>query len=201
LVEETPTRAVEHWDAIAATRWGRYITAAESALIEQAQTEAPAPRYALDIGCGGGRWTRFLLDRGWAVTSLDVDPDAVATTAARNPTAHCLLVGVADRELPVADHSVSLILCIEVLPVAHSDWFFREAHRVLVPGGVLVTVAWNSSSVRGKVTDAASRIRSRAPTTRPRTAPGDATSWPRDSAWWPNTACAGPRSGVAATPA
>jgi SAM-dependent methyltransferase len=148
---------------LAGTRWGRYITAAESDVIERAQEEARSPRSALDVGCGGGRWTRFLLERGWSVTSLDVDPGAVRATAARNPASTCLLVDPGSGELPAADRSVSLIVCIEVLPVSHSDWFFDEAHRVLTQGGRLVTVAWNSSSLRGRFADAVSRIRHRKP--------------------------------------
>jgi hypothetical protein len=58
---------------------------------------------------------------------------------------------------------VSLVVCIEVLPVAHSDWFSDEAHRVLTPGGRLVTVAWNRSSLRGRLADAFSHIRHRGP--------------------------------------
>jgi ubiquinone/menaquinone biosynthesis C-methylase UbiE len=163
LTNKPQMSAVEHWEMSASTRWGQYITAAETAMIERALKEAPFPRRALDVGCGGGRWTRHLLDHGCTVTSVDVDQEAVDTTAARNPTATCLLVNARASAWPVADRSVSLIACIEVLPVSHSDWFFEEARRVLTQGGQLVTVAWNKSSLRGQVGDAFSRIRDRTP--------------------------------------
>lgn len=155
--------AVEHWERVAATRWGRYISAEEEAQVLRAAAEAPPPRHALDIGCGGGRWTRLLLDRGWTTTSLDVDPRAVAATAARNPGADCRLVRPDARELPSDDGSASLLVCIEVEPVVSAEWFPAEAGRVLVRGGRLVTVVWNRASLRGWATDTASRLRGRGP--------------------------------------
>ena len=154
---------VAYWDDVAAQRWGQYISEVETAAIDDAQRAAPEPRRALDVGCGTGRWTRLLLDRGWAVTGLDVSDDTLSVYAERNPDAEALQVPMDNRTLPAADRAVSLVICIEVRAVAHSDWFLQEAHRVLAPGGRLVTVVWNRWSLRGLATDAASRLRRRGP--------------------------------------
>ena len=37
--------------------------------------------YALDLGCGAGRDTRFLLEQGFAVIAVDSDPHAIALLA------------------------------------------------------------------------------------------------------------------------
>ena len=153
--------SVQYWDAIASSRWGRYISAAEAAAIESARTAAPAPRTAVDAGCGGGRWTRLLLDHGWSVTGFDVDPDAIRQCRDRNPEADCLIVDADNERLPVADSSASLVVCIEVLAVVRSAWFLREARRVLVPGGRLVAVVWNRHSLRGLLADSSARIRAK----------------------------------------
>jgi SAM-dependent methyltransferase len=150
---------VEYWDQVATRSWGGYITALEAHTIVQAQQAAPQPLHALDVGCGGGRWSRLLRDLGWSVTALDVDPDALAACADLNPGIDCRLVGPEDRQLPAEDASVSLVVCIEVREVAHSDWFLPEVRRVLRPGGQLVAVTWNRTSLRGQVADAVSRIR------------------------------------------
>jgi len=55
---------------------------------------------------------------------------------------------------------VQLLLCIEVQPVVQSEWFFGEAARVLVPGGLMVAVTWNSVSLRGAAATALGRLRS-----------------------------------------
>lgn len=152
-----------YWEDLNGRAWGRYITARETAAIEAAQRAAPAPRRALDVGCGGGRWTRLLLDRGWAVTSIDVDPASVRACAELNPEADCSVVPADAEKLPAGDESVSLLLCIEVQPVVQADWFLPEVRRVLAPGGRMVLVTWNRWSFRGLATDAASWVRERRP--------------------------------------
>lgn len=43
---------------------------------------------------------------------------------------------------------MNLLLCIEVEAVCNQDWFITEAHRVLTPGGILVTTILNKASLR-----------------------------------------------------
>jgi SAM-dependent methyltransferase len=150
---------VAYWDWLNTRRWGRYITAEEKAAIDRAAESVPSPRCALDVGAGSGRFTRHLLDRGWSVTSVDVHPDAVDRCRARNPEAEVLQVDEDTDRLPAPAGSVSLVICIEVRAVVHSDWFLPEVRRVLVPGGRLVTVTWNRTSARGMFATAMSRRR------------------------------------------
>jgi SAM-dependent methyltransferase len=119
------------------------------------------PMEALEIGCEGGRWSSLLAGLGWSITCTDVDAEVLARCAARLPEARCVVVEPGDRTLPLADASVSLVLCIEVQPVIQSDWFPREVVRVLRPGGELVGVTWNRLSARGMATDLMSRVRGR----------------------------------------
>lgn len=146
-----------YWAAIANTRWGLYITALEREALEVANARADGPSDAIDIGCGDGRWTAFLAERGWAVTSIDVDAAAIVISGNRTPTARHVLVEPTSEVLPVEDRSVALALGIEV-NVVHRQWFPGEAARVLKPGGVLVGVAWNSRSVRGVLARARARF-------------------------------------------
>jgi SAM-dependent methyltransferase len=97
------------------------------------------------------------------LTCTDVDENAVGLCAQRLPEARCVLVDPADTALPVGDSSMSLILCVEVMPVVRSHWFAKEAARALAPGGMLVAVVWNRFSARGLLADAASRLRHRQP--------------------------------------
>ena len=53
-------------------------------LVEKAEALVPAgkqERRALDLGCGAGRNTRFLLARGWHVTAVDAEPAAIAAVS------------------------------------------------------------------------------------------------------------------------
>ena len=40
---------------------------------------------ALDIGCGAGRWCRFLADHGYRVTRIDLQPELIWTNRLRYP--------------------------------------------------------------------------------------------------------------------
>ena len=75
---------------------------------------APAPRSALDAGCGEGETLARL---GGALpahpVAIDLDPEAANFTAQRFPQAEVLSGSV--YELPFADASFELVLCLEVL--------------------------------------------------------------------------------------
>ena len=99
----------------------------------------------LEIGCGGGFNTRrFAQDfPGWRLTSIDYDPEMVATATER-------LADLSDRvEVSVGDATslgfpdASFDVAISVLVWHHvGEWekATSEAMRVLRPGGKLVVV-------------------------------------------------------------
>ncbi len=145
------------WEVVATTRWGSHISDRERAAILEADRLAGSPGTVLDVGCDGGRWSRFLADRGWQPICIDVDPESVETCALRLPEATCICLDKDYDRLPCEDQSVNLVLCIEVPPVLYSKWFLPECRRVLDPDGLLVTVFWNRGSVRGRFASARAR--------------------------------------------
>ena len=100
--------------------------------------DAP-PGLAVDLGCGGGRDTLELLDRGWSVVAVDREPAATERVEAIVPEAH------ADRLRTLAEplETVEIPSCLLVnasysLPFCAPDRFAAMWSRVreaIVPGG------------------------------------------------------------------
>lgn len=105
----------------------------------------------LDVGCGRGRYLedpvpfrrdlRILKGKAGRVIGMDVDP-----AARENP---CIdeFIPILGETWSLADGSIDLIVCDNVLEhLAEPATLFREARRVLRPGGVLclrTPNAWN----------------------------------------------------------
>ncbi len=93
------------------------------------------PRGALvvDVGCGEGAQALVLAER-FGFDVLGVDPIERHVEVARGAGARCEL-GRAEQ-LPVADDSVDLVWCRDVLTeIPDVDAVFAEMRRVLRPGG------------------------------------------------------------------
>ena len=137
------------WECAALSRWGQYVTAVEHQAINLASSMANPPGDAIEVGCEGGRWSKMLADQGWQMTCTDVNRATLEVCQKKIPAAKCHLADPLDKTIPERTGKFSLLLCIEVAPVIHSDWFLAEAARVLKPGGIMAAVAWNRRSLRG----------------------------------------------------
>jgi SAM-dependent methyltransferase len=137
------------WERVALSRWGQYVTKVEHHAITTASTMAGPPGHAIEVGCEGGRWSKMLADQGWQMTCIDVDRATLDVCQNKIPAAKCRLADPRDKTISEPTGKFSLLLCIEVAPVIHSDWFLAEAARVLKPGGIMAAVAWNRRSLRG----------------------------------------------------
>ena len=101
---------------------------------------AGAGRVAVDLGCGEGTDALALLERGWSVVAIDVEPDGLAMLAARIPTElagqiQLICAAFADTNIPPA-HLIhagfSLPFCA---PRQFPALWTRISHGLL-PGGI-----------------------------------------------------------------
>ena len=90
----------------------------------------------LDVGCGEGRFTRMLNDRGARCTGVDATPAMVQTARARGGGTYA---AAAAEALPFRDATFDLAASYVVLVdvVRYAD-AIRECARVLRPGGRLI---------------------------------------------------------------
>jgi SAM-dependent methyltransferase len=100
-----------------------------------------APGRLLDVGCGGGHFTRQARVDGWHTVGTDLAHEACATAAAAGPVAQ------ADaRALPFGPAAFDALTVVNVLDhTLHPLRVLREAARVLRPGGLLVVRIPNAS--------------------------------------------------------
>jgi SAM-dependent methyltransferase len=103
-----------------------------------------SPGRLLDIGCGDGHFLNRMKKRGWSVTGLDFDQQAVLAAKEKYgiEVSVCRLEGM---ECP--DNSFDAVTMNHVIehvfdPVAT----LREVSRILKPGGILVAVTPNADS-------------------------------------------------------
>lgn len=134
------------------TRWGRYLAEVEKHLILRGEAiagQSAQSAKGIDVGCGGGRWSKLLADRGWDMTCMDVDRADLSICERKVPSARCVLTLPENTEIPVPPNSARVLLCIEVVPIIEASWFPAEASRVLQRGGVIIGVCINGQSIRG----------------------------------------------------
>jgi len=118
-------------------------------LVRMIKLERIAPQVAesdvaLDFGCGDGRNTKFLSDRGYQIIATDVSQAAIDATRLRMGAKpiQTVVLGIGAHRIPAADGALSLIVSWETLHWLGSRemfaHYFREFVRVLEPRGHLV---------------------------------------------------------------
>lgn len=126
--------------------WRRYVLAeALGDLARMAEGRASVGGHILDLGCGQGI-AAPLLDAAFAprrITGIDIDPELIALGQRRTRD-----TGLSDKlvlqrgsaiDIPLADASVDLALCHQVLHhLVPQREALAELHRVLRPGGLLL---------------------------------------------------------------
>ncbi len=103
----------------------------------------------LDAGCGAGRITRYLADRGCAVEGVDLSPGMIQQARAAHPDVNFAVASLED--LPHEDDSFDGVLLwysIIHTPPARQPDIFDEVARVLRPGGHLLVGFQAGTGVR-----------------------------------------------------
>jgi ubiquinone/menaquinone biosynthesis C-methylase UbiE len=137
-------RTAAQYDAMAEAYAGDNDESSSNAYYERPATIAllgdVRGKRVLDVGCGAGPLTSWLVDHGAEVTGMDVSPEMIRLARARIGPGPGLVVADLGRPLDfVADRSMDVVVASLVLHYVR-DWLpvLGEFRRVLAPGGFVV---------------------------------------------------------------
>ncbi|HUP48270.1 MAG TPA: class I SAM-dependent methyltransferase [Thermoanaerobaculia bacterium] len=103
-------------------------------------------RNIVEIGSGEGYGSRFLTDRGFAVTGLDVDIETLFRCARTYASAGCRFVCFGGGEIPMRSGRFDGALALQVIEhVDEDELLASEISRLLVPGGTCVLTTPNAA--------------------------------------------------------
>lgn len=107
-------------------------------LLEKAIVLLGHKGHALDLGCGAGRDTRYLLAQGWSVTAVDRDPNAIALLA-EVPQEHLRVVQCSLEEYAYEHEAYDLIsaqFALPFTPQASFNSVFTHLKQAIKAGGM-----------------------------------------------------------------
>ncbi len=108
-----------------------------------------APKTALDIGCGEGRFCRMLRERGVAAIGIDPTAALVEEARARDPAGDYRM-GRAEA-LDLGNAAFDLVVSyLSLIDIEDAEAAIREMARVLAPGGALVIAHINGFTTAGE---------------------------------------------------
>ncbi|MGE5556023.1 MAG: class I SAM-dependent methyltransferase [Methanocella sp.] len=136
-----------HWEQVAKTRMGKYITQVEVQFIKNS-LGANSLEMVLDVGAEAGRFSQ--LSSNAQTVSIDIDKKALKRLQKKAPDT--LIVQADARHLPLKDGLFDAITMIEVLDyIPELQMVFQEAHRTLKPKSPLILSFGNRSSLKAKL--------------------------------------------------
>lgn len=101
----------------------------------------------LDLCCGSGQSTRFLVEYSQQVTGLDISPVSLARAKRNVPQAH-YVEGMAEQ-MPLADQQFDLVhtsAALHEMSPTQLQAIIREVDRVLKPGGKFILTDFHQAT-------------------------------------------------------
>ncbi len=105
---------------------------------------------ALDLGCGGGRWSQYVAPRCAFVEAVDPSDAVLAAHSVTRDLANVRVTQASVDTLPFPDHSFDFILCLGALHhIPDTAAALQTAVRKLRPGGWVLLYIYYALENRG----------------------------------------------------
>ncbi len=110
----------------------------------------PAKATALDLGCGGGRWSQYVASRCAFVEAVDPSDAVLAAHSATRDLLNVRVTQASVDTLPFPDRSFDFILCLGALHhIPDTAAALEAAVRKLRPGGWMLLYIYYALENRG----------------------------------------------------
>ena len=129
----------------------RYYHRSQQRVFRSLVALVPPPHgdsYALDIGCGAGRWSRILHERGYKTTGIDIQDDLLTTNRVRYPRIDFRCVPIQELDTEIKFDLITSVTVLQHLPYEHQKKAIEKIAAISSPGGfvlILENVAQDSS--------------------------------------------------------
>lgn len=143
-MEKKLENSKEYWDK---GYWGKNIQDNKTDFLKDNwmekyinEIEKVEDKKAIDLGCGLGQDTKWLLDRGFDVLSCDISDIALEKLKELVPNSKTMQLNVKEK-LPFDDNSIGLInanLSIHYFNMKDTIEIFNDIYRVLKPNGLFI---------------------------------------------------------------
>ena len=133
-----------------ANAYRRYRPSYPPAVFQFLAENAPAREVALDIAAGNGQAAAGLAHWFERVIAFDPSEEMIAHAL---PTAGVEFHLGRAEDIPARDHCADVIIVAQALHWFDQNAFFKEAERVLKPGGLLAILVYGRLSVSPKIDD------------------------------------------------
>lgn len=134
-----PTTDAEFWDDLYRSRQQLFSGNPNGALVDE--VAALPPGRALDLGCGEGADARWLAERGWQVTAVDIAEVALQRAAA---TDHAAITWQRADLLTTAPPAAAFdLVSAQYFPIPHEsgEAAVRGLIAAVAPGGTLLVTS------------------------------------------------------------
>jgi len=134
-------------------RVNQYIASCQRRAYSRLSDLTPTPprgSRALDVGCGAGRWCRFLMEKGYETTGIDLQPDLMESNRRRYPHIVFSCIPIQDYHHPQEFDLISSVTVLQHIPFEQQDIAINGISEMLKPDGhaiVLESILDQSSHV------------------------------------------------------
>lgn len=130
---------MRNWFDQGGSDYARFRPEYPAQLAESLASVAPDSGLALDVGCGNGQLTQLLAAHFDQVIGLDPSADQIANASKGDRLSYQCAPA---EQLPLADHSASLITAAQAAHWFKLPAFYNEVRRASVANGVLALISY-----------------------------------------------------------